>query len=261
MFEWLEEELAAIKTCKFHVVDGPADAELRKAIDQTSLSAPRAYKEFALRFGNSSLYRQDGFSLYWLTLFASMREVDSEADGKLLWFGKNDMCPAYFRADLLRGEKDSPVFEWIGAGGYLRRTADGFETWIERCRQRARRKYTKRRWKEILLGPPPFSDAEKRIVHARKKYRWRKVGVAENGDVQFKVRNGSDTILPFLSIQIRGAIDGGVWLPVGHIKPGETAIVEQDCYKDQVSPDEIELFEEPLMPEDRETCWEFRDLS
>jgi len=32
MFEWLEKEIATIKTPRFHLVDGPADGKLREAV-------------------------------------------------------------------------------------------------------------------------------------------------------------------------------------------------------------------------------------
>jgi len=207
------------------------------------------------------LYRQDKLDLYHVTVFASMREVTTKAGETLLWFGKNDLNRAHFKAALLSGEDESPVFEWIGRGGYLRRTANGFEQWLEDCRRRARKKYSKRRWREILCGPEPFSEEESRIVQARRQYRWRRVGVADDGDVEFEVHNESDVTLPYLSIGIRGAINGGAWLPVGHIRPGETRIVLKDCYKDVASPDEIEPFDLPdPIPEDRDRYWEFRDV-
>jgi len=260
-YDWLDKEIAAIKTHKFHVVDGPADRKFRRAVMNPSASAPRSYKDFVVRFGNAELYRQDGFDLYWVTVFASLRETETNGGEALLWFGKNDMNGAFFKPALLSGEAESLVFEWIGASGYLRKTADGFEPWFERCCRRARKEYNKRRWSEILGGPEPFTKGEKRIVQARKRFRWNVVGVAKNKNLRFEVHNGSKTRLAYLSIGIGGAIDGGIWLPVEHIGPGETQIVEFDCYKKFAAPDEVEPYELPdPIPEDRELYWEFRAL-
>jgi hypothetical protein len=57
-------------------------------------------------------------------------------------------------------------------------------------------------------------------------------------------------------------LNGGVWLPVSTILPGETHIVEKDCYKDLVDPRDVEAFDEPdPKPEDRDRYWEFKGLS
>ena len=57
MFEWLDEEISQIKTPKFHLVDGPAPAELRQAVLSSEFPLPPSYREFVLRFGNAKLYR------------------------------------------------------------------------------------------------------------------------------------------------------------------------------------------------------------
>ena len=46
VFEFLVEEMARIKTRKFHLVDGPASPELQRAIEKTDLLLPPSYKEF-----------------------------------------------------------------------------------------------------------------------------------------------------------------------------------------------------------------------
>ena len=46
MFEWLEREIASIKTRRFHIVEGLVDAKMRKAVMESSLPLPSSYKEF-----------------------------------------------------------------------------------------------------------------------------------------------------------------------------------------------------------------------
>ena len=47
MFEWLEQEIAAIKTPRFHLIDGPADAKLREAVARTPARlSSRTYTKF-----------------------------------------------------------------------------------------------------------------------------------------------------------------------------------------------------------------------
>lgn len=106
-------------------------------------------------------------------------------------------------------------------------------------------------------------------MNARRQFSWRVVGIATNGDLQFEVHNGSDLILPYLSVGIRGKLrpprsgplNGGVWLPVLNILPGETRMIEKDCYKEVVDPADIEAFGEPdPEPEDRDRFWEFKEI-
>jgi len=44
MFEWLADEMAKIKTRKFHLVDGPAAPELREAVEESDSGLPLSYK-------------------------------------------------------------------------------------------------------------------------------------------------------------------------------------------------------------------------
>ena len=46
MFEWLEQEIAAIKTPRFHLIDGPANAKLREAVARTPAQLSSDVYEF-----------------------------------------------------------------------------------------------------------------------------------------------------------------------------------------------------------------------
>ena len=170
---------------------------------------------------------------------------------------------AYFKASLLRGEEESPVFE-----GYPSRqvqVADSFEVWLTKRCKTARKTYKKQGWAEIIAGPSPFTPEERRIVEARRLFTWRVVGITPERDLLIEVHNGSDMVLPFLSIGVRRKDSGpfgGIWLPVSHVRPGQTAVVERDAYKKMVDPSGIELFPQPdPEPEDRDRYWEFKALS
>jgi len=267
MYEHLVEEMARVRTRKFHLVDGPAPPDLRQAVEESPVPVPPSYKEFVLRFGNAKLYRS--VSSYLVQVLAAPREARSVEGEPLLYFGRADMAQAYFKEALLVPGGESPVFEWDHEQG-LQKTADGFEPWLEANRTAARRQFKKRQWEAIEKGPPPFTEQERAIVEARKRFRWRVVGVAPNGDLRFEVHNGSAMTLPYLSVGVRGRLmppnigplDGGVWLPVSAVSPGETRIIEKDCYKDLVNPGDVEVFEDPdPEPEDRERYWEFRPLA
>lgn len=263
MFDWLTEEMRRIRNRKFHVVNGPVSNETRELIEQSELAVPFSYKEFVIRFGDANLYWAG--AEYRVRVFANPKESISADDETLLYFGRTDLALAYFKVGLLVEGKESPVFEWDNEEG-LQPVASGFEEWlIERCRY-ARERFSDEEWQAALSGPLPFNGRELKIVEARRKFRWRLTGVSSGGDLRFEVHNGSDIRLPFLSVGIRGPIrdgddilTGGVWLPIFDIGPGETKIVEKGCYKDLVSPDRAEAFEEPdPEPEDRDRYWEFR---
>lgn len=258
MFEWLADELAEIRTPRFHVVDGPASDELRQAVENSAVPVPPSYRDFVLRFGNASLYRR-GIG-YQVRVFAGPREHESRQREPLLYFGAAGLSHAHFKRSLLQHGAECPVFEWRHRQG-LRQAAGGFEEWLQvKCRA-ARRSFKKHEWEAILNGPLPFSAEEKAIVSARRCFSWRVVGVSESGDMRFEVHNGSDRVLPYLTVGIRGKsgrLNGGAWLPVGSLMPGQTCVVEMDCYKGVLPPEQVEVFEMPDPgPEDREVYWEF----
>jgi hypothetical protein len=267
MFEWLVNEMANVKTRNFYLVDGPLPADKRALVEQSELPVPPSYKTFVLQFGNAKLYRMA--SQYRVEVYAGPRADESEEGEPLLYFGRTDETAAYFKESLLVVGEESAVFEWLYDERTERRTANGFEEWLRKKCAWARRSYTKKRWREIEKGPPPFSDHEKKIVKARRSFRWRVVGINSSGDIQFEVHNGSEMVLPFLSVGVRGkrrgtdaTLKGGVWLPVGSVLPGQTAVIEKDCYKDVVDPQDVVAFEEPdPEPEDRDRYWEFKALS
>jgi hypothetical protein len=266
MFEWLVDEMAKVKTRKFYLVDGPLAADKRELVVRSELPIPPSYKGFVLQFGNAKLYRMG--SQYRVQVFAVPSADETEDGEPRLCFGRTDDTVAYFKEYLLVPEGESPVFEWYYEEGIEQQTANGFEEWLRKKCAKAKRRYTKKEWREIEKGPPPFSDQEKRIVEARRKFRWRIVGIGSSGDLQFEVHNGSNIVVPFLSVGIRGkrrgtnsALEGGVWLPVGSILPGQTAVIEKDCYKEWVDPQDVVAFEKPDPgPEDRDRYWEFKPV-
>lgn len=264
MFEWLDKELARSHTPKFHLLDGLASSELRQAVESSDYPLPPSYKEFVLRYGNARLYRKLS---YWLVeVYVGPREAENNQGERLIQFGRSHTSLAYFKESLLLAGCESPTFEWYHKGG-LRKTADGFEKWLLAKCKAARKRFKKNEWDAVEHGPPPFSEHERQIVEARKHFRWRVVSIAANEDLRFEIHNGSKMILPYLSVGIRGKLrppnvgplNGGVWLPTGLIRPGETKVIEFDCYKKYISPEDTEAFELPDPgPEDRDRYWEFK---
>lgn len=262
MFDWLADETARIRTRNFHVIDGPLSEKQRDAVENSEMRVPDSYKQFVIRFGRAKLYRQG--NVYRVEVFPVPIDMEASDGDAMLCFGRRDLGFAYFKEGDYHFGRESPVYE-LGDEGELLRTADGFEPWIREACDEVRARFSYARWKQIERGPLPFTPEEEMIIKARRKFRWRVSGIADNGDLRFEVYNGSDRILPFLSIGIRdrrGGLNGGVWLPVGDIGPGQTRMVEQDCYKKWIDPREVEAFEMPDPdPEIRDRYWEFRALS
>ncbi len=264
MYQWLEQELSEIRWKHFHVVDGPASEELRAAVENSPIPVPPSYRRFALRFGNAKLFQVLGMRFWTIGVFATPREVTLKKTGEdLLLVGKYGEVCVYFKvADLATG-KGSPVYE-SGRNGF-RRAGDTFDSWLRLRAERTRSRYKKHEWEKIRCGPDPFTEQELGVVQARRLFRWRVLGFSNNGDIRFEVTNGSCIRLAYLSIGIRakdGRLDGGVWLPVASIAPGETAVVEKAAYKDLLDRSNVEVYSRPDPdPEDRERYWEFRTLS
>lgn len=262
MYKWLTDEIAAVKEPKFHVVDGPAGKRLKKAVQTTKLAAPRSYKAFVLELGNAQLYRKDQDIFYYVEVFASMQEIEYPAGQQWMWFGAYQGHKACFRPDLMRGSRESPVFEWYSgpSGSYALEVAAGFDDWLKLRCGHARKKYLKRRWKEIHAGPAPFTPEELAVVEARRKFRWKFLGIAKNGDLRIQIHNGSDTVIPYYSLRIDhrgGDAAGGISIKVIDLDPGETQVFEQDAYKGFYDPTSIVPADyPPLGPEDRDRFWE-----
>jgi|SRR5882724_5622651 len=261
MFEWLEQEISAIKTSRFHVVDGPVEAKLREAVMQSGLPLPPSYKEFVLKFGNAKLYRSDGSESYQIRVFAGPREATLNDGTRIYHLGSHDGASVYVKLE--SNSTELPVFEF--ESGSEEKVADDFEEWLRESCAHARNTYGKEKWAEIVRGPEPFTVEEQEVIEARRAIQWRVLGIEAGGNHIFEVTNASGRALPMLTVGVRSKdrrLNGAVLLKIGHIGPGQTGIVHADCYKDLVSPHEIEAFALPdPQPEDREQYAELGNIS
>ncbi len=252
MFEWLEREIAEIKTARFHVVDGPAPASLREAMVRSSLALPSSYKDFVLKFGNAKLYRRARSDSYRVGVFAGPRELRLN-DGALAYqLGFHDGAIVYVKPET--GTPDIPVFE--SEAGTEEKVADDFAEWLIASCLHARSMYGTEEWAEILRGPKPFTAEEQAVIEARRLIQWRVHGVDTSGNHIFEVVNAGTRTIPVLTVGVRskdGRLNGAILLRIGHIGPGQTSTLHVGCYKDLMPPHEIEVFALPdPRPEDRE---------
>jgi hypothetical protein len=252
MFEWLEQEIAEIKTPRFHVVDGPVEANLREAVMHSGLPLPPSYKEFVLKFGNAKLYRRAQSDGYRIGVFAGPREATLNDRSRIYHLGFHDGASVYVKPD--SSSTELPVFEFESDSE--ERVANDFEEWLRESCTRARNTYGKEKWTEIVRGPEPFTMEEQEVIQARRAIQWRVLGIDADGNHIFEVTNASGRALPVLTVGVHSKdrrLNGAVLLRIGHIGPGQTGIAHADCYKDLVSPDEIEIVALPdPQPEDRE---------
>lgn len=259
MFEWLEQEISAVKTCRFHVVDGPADAKLREAIVGTNFPMPSAYKEFVLKFGNAKLYRNARNDSYKMGVFAGPREAVLENGTPVYHIGFHDGASAYMKG--LSKSDAFQIFEFDS--GLEEKVASGFEEWLSTRCATARSKYGKAKWADILRGPKPFDEKEKEIIEARRLMCWRVLEINADGDHIFEITNAGQRVLTALTIGVRskdGRLNGAVRLNVANVSPGQTAQLQASCYKNLVPPQEIEIFALPEpKPEDRDYYWELKE--
>lgn len=253
MFEWLEREIDQIKTPKFHIVNSACSLKLDRAIGEISL--PFSYKEFVLKFGDAKLYRNswDGYSI---RVFSMPEEMTLNNGERVFCIGFHDSASVYIKRDM--NASLMPIFEFESAE---EKVADDFEVWLRESCDISRSRY-KKNWNSILLGPKPFTWEEQKIVETRRNIKWRILGIDDQKNHIFEVKNLGDRYLPYLTVGLRSKdrqLNGAVRLDVYNIGPGQTGILYVDCYKNLVSPGEIQAFELPdPRPEDRDFYYEFK---
>lgn len=257
MFEWLEQEIATIKTPRFHMVEGPVGARFHEAVVRSDRQVPSSYKEFVLKFGNTKLYRMSQSNSYRIGVFAAPRETVL-GDGTCVYhLGFHDGASVYVKP--LVDSDELPIFEF--EGGHEEKAANNFEDWLRGSCDNARRAYGVEKWSEILRGPKPFSTKEKETIEARRQMRWTVLGIDPDGNHIFEVTNVGRRTLDVLTVGVRskdGRLNGAVRLNVRDVDPGQTAVLHVSCYKDLVPPQKIEVFALPdPEPEDRDFYWEF----
>ena len=249
MFEWLEREISAIKTPGFHLVDGPAEGKLREAVLQSDLPLPPSYREFVLKFGNAKLYRMS-LRGYQVGVFAGPREA-MQNDGTCIYhLGFHDGASIYVKP--VSSAAELPVFEFEDDSE--EKVADEFAEWLTASCAHARSTYGKEKWAEILRGPEPFTPEEEEVVETRRHFQWRVLGIDPAGNHVFEVTNVGGRTLPVLTVGVRsrnGRLNGAVRLEIGHVGPGQRAVLHADCYKDLMPPHEIEAFASPRSPAGR----------
>ncbi|MDB6079996.1 MAG: hypothetical protein JWO82_3743 [Akkermansiaceae bacterium] len=146
MFEWLEQEIAAVKTPGFHRVDGPADGEMRELISAASDTIPADYKEFVLKFGGAKLYRSADELSYGVSVFGSPRQL--KADGEVRRFGLGKHAGTFVYVEATPDPGAVAAFH----GGAEGHAVDSFAEWLRRACDFQREQYSAEEWQGVLRG-------------------------------------------------------------------------------------------------------------
>lgn len=251
LFDWLQAEIDSVQTPRFHLVDGLPDARFREAIEEASYVVPTTYKLFVSRFGGAKLYRDAAHNSYRIGVFAAPRDATTPDGEKVLQLGFHDGAKVFCK--LQGADAGSAIYEL--EAGYLERVSDTFANWLDESCARARNAIGPAAWRKILHGPEPFSLKEQDVLSARRAIEWKVIGLDSQGNHIIEVRNAAQRALPVLTIGARsrdGRLNGAVFLKIAHVRPGTTAQLHIDCYKNIVAPDQVDLFSLPDPgPEDR----------
>ena len=258
MFEKLAQEISEINSKNFHVTEFRHTGYDSFTEGSAHLLLPKSYRDFVSKFGAVKLYRVRDY--YQLGVLKYPQEIKLQNGESVLCIGHFQSHKAYFKSSLISPDKDSPVFE--EANNHLVKIAETFEGWFTKRSTEARKSYTKKEWQQILKGPKPFSPHEESVCLARKKYKWHFKEFDDDGNARIAVKNGSELVLPFLTIGVRtkdNSFGGRIWLNVAGILPGEEKIISHPCYKEQFARENIELYDlDDPIPEEREMYWEFK---
>jgi hypothetical protein len=255
MFEWLKDEISTIGTPRFHLVDGPANTQLREAVRASSIRLPSSYREFVLNFGNTKLYRSSRTG-YRIGVFAAPKPAVLDDGTRIYHIGFHDGASVYVK----ESSGDGPIFEFEESSE--EKAADSFDQWLTKSCAKIKDSYTKKQWEEIVRGPTPFTAKEIEIIKARCSIYWAVRGIDPERNHVFEVSNQGSHILSVLTVGVRSKdrrLNGAIRLGIAHIGPGQKGTVCADCYKNLAKPQDIEIFDLPdPQPEDRGFYREFQ---
>lgn len=263
-FGWLRQECLQIRSQRFHIFEPLTlnDYCYEHADHRIDLNSD--YADFLKEFGWAKFFT-DSSDAPVIAVYPLKENRRHLCDDERTYIGfayRGDKS-FYFAEDVILSGGQSKVY--MVKGKNANELHPSFSDWLKTSYELVKSKYSLSKWQKVVAGPKPFTPEEMQIVEARRHFSWKHTGFADDGDAIFEVENRSARTLPFLSIGIRDkkrrVLSGGVWLNVGHIQPGEKERVVMDCYKDRISPDELEPFDKPEpIPEKKDRYWEFRGL-
>lgn len=259
-FQWLRDELRAIRAQRFHVFE-KSDLPLESGRWDPAITS------FICEFGSARLYRSGvghRISLH------HPRPPESGAIRAIVG-DRLEVGTAHDDA-IFVGPVDvdgSCLWKLDVHASKVRAIRHPFVEWLKRAGKSARRLYTLEEWDDMALDPKPFTALELERLTARKSFVWTVERLARRPaeptwvqNFAVEVTNRSDRTLPYLTIGVRWrSAWTRVFLDVSRIGPGEQRRITRsiDGPEPRVFP-EFHPVEDPL-PEERDIFWELRGAS
>lgn len=258
-YQWLRQELDEIKVPDFHVVEGVSLLKLAKETKDLRPLLPEDYLYFVDNFGKVKLYKTvGGYSLGVLDVPVAVNSSDGK---KMLKFGYYEESDVYFS---LNDQAHVSPHVYVWKDSKFCKISDSFSDWLEEKSYIIRKRIGLEIWNKMLVKAASFTKEESDIVEALKKIQWSVIGVSKEDEFLFNIFNNSTMVLPFLSLGVRskdGMLNGGLWLPISHINPGQRSVVKRGCYQNLINPRDLEIYALPIpQPYQREEYWEFRGI-
>ena len=255
-FRWFEEgiELERVKWVTFHVI-GRDLTETKLAevcpFDVEELSPD--LRTFFLRYGNCRLFRR--LRVDWHRLKVTFKAGEWLGDSVLL-IGQH-----WEEAECFVKPSDPKIYGKWGSGGVKVMEID-FTNWLKKRVRKCKSEMKGSDWAMVMEPPRPFDKNERQIVDAMALYRFKKVGVTSENNVLIEIDNGSETVLPRITIGVNSEkVKGAVRVDGREIPPKTKKVVAVNCYKEIVSPTTVEIFKLPApTPEDRFRFSELLDI-
>ncbi len=257
-FQWLRDEVSALKASRFHLFD--------RAVAPSEVGAwDPMIASFLIEFGAVRLYREGTghrISLHWPRRPES--EVIRSMVGDLLEFG------VVHGESIYVGPQDSTgacVWKLGSESGKPRSIRHPFDVWLKRAAVRARRLYSLQEWRDMALDPKPFTALELERLAARKLFEWtverlprRKANPSWVRTIAIEVTNRSTLTLPYLSIGFRWCgVATRIFVDVSRVGPGVRRRIVRDVDSGDTELGEFFAVEDPL-PEERDLVGELKGV-
>jgi hypothetical protein len=267
LFDFIHRAISEVHYPRFFHCE-PLTKSERKRLDALP-ALPPSYVEFLNTFGRARFFREPDRDSHHLFVFPPPERLRFHGDSYMLDAAATDSAVVSFKLSELFPGAEPPLYGLaLGVSpASPRRQADSFADWLTRAWERCRRRYTKKAWARVLMGPEPFTPEEQRIVATRRGFSWRQLP-PQHGMVCIEFTNASDGNLSRYSIGVRdksgSRMVGRFFIDVSHIAPGTTAVVQVPMggYAHLLTAQSAVLFDagEPK-PESRSDFREFAVLS
>lgn len=252
-FTQLEHDLTSFSSRRFHVLERSLIGPI------VPVGTESHYAAFVRCAGSGRLFRR-GVG-YRMSVVRAL-----EPDAVLLALGRGEwaMIGHSNTANVFLGMRGGhinevgPVYTTRSLRGRVQQINRSFEGWFAESYLAHRQQYSASEWLRMAVSPPPFSEQQLQIAHARKQFSWRVLNLNPRRfetEITLSVRNKSHIVLPYISLDAREV--GGVqrfYVPTSGIPAGTESVARAStCFRGA-----FQIFDAPEpLPEDLENYREF----